>query len=688
MKQLREMQRDIMVALAVIYGVAIPPLVYFVLNCYSFANEHTAPFMAVVFVAAALCIGWSWWELNRAVGPFCRFCESGAAPSAIERKDACDRLMSLPRRLAVSGLLQWIVLAPALFFTLVLSGHMALQEWTEFLVQIFFGGMSATSLYYLAGERSLATALGRSPWMSTGRTVGRGASLFTKLIALILANTIAPIGAVITGLVLVDLHALQVSQVWVGFALLLAQAVTISGVVGWFLASNTAGAVMEVVHASRDLARGRVDRRIPTTRDDELGLMQAELNSFADYLEHEVSGKMRRLAKGDISGEVLTHGEGDQLGPALQSMSRALAGLLHEVESVTRAAQDGRLDVRGDPARYQGEFRAVVVGLNATLDAMVDPVREASRVLGRVADRDLTARMSGDHRGDFGIIQESLNRAVANLDESLTSVASVAEEVASASGQIASSSQTVADAAQQQARSIEATVGALGALAERTRQDAARAEEANGLATRARESSGLGTSAMQAMATAMTQIRGASESTAVIIRDIDEIAFQTNLLALNAAVEAARAGDAGRGFAVVAEEVRALALRSKDAARKTEALIKDSVALARSGSTLSDQVAKNLLDSSGAVDRLGAIVGDIAVSSREQAKGIAGVNTSIGEMDRFTQGNVAASEESSSSAAELSERSRTMAELVAGFTLGGQVVARHPRETHTLRLVR
>jgi methyl-accepting chemotaxis protein len=124
-----------------------------------------------------------------------------------------------------------------------------------------------------------------------------------------------------------------------------------------------------------------------------------------------------------------------------------------EVE-ISRAVQElsgdalaGRLQQRLPADRFQGNYRNLVQAVNSMLDAVLAPVGEATKVLERVADRDLSARMTGQYQGDHARLQTSLNHAVENLDDSLEQIASAVEQVAAAADQIGSGSQTLAQGA-------------------------------------------------------------------------------------------------------------------------------------------------------------------------------------------------------------------------------------------------
>jgi len=54
---------------------------------------------------------------------------------------------------------------------------------------------------------------------------------------------------------------------------------------------------------------------------------------------------------------------------------------------------------------------------------------------------------------------------------------------------------------------------------------------------------------------------------------VKKISSQTNLLGLNASIEAARLGEMGKGFNVVAEEIRKLAISTKESMEKIEAIV-------------------------------------------------------------------------------------------------------------------
>jgi methyl-accepting chemotaxis protein len=373
-------------------------------------------------------------------------------------------------------------------------------------------------------------------------------------------------------------------------------------------------------------------------------------------------------ANGDF-GPVLEPLPGKQA--AANAQLDLLRGNLHAIaadaQALTRAAVEGRLGERADVRKYRGDWAGVIEGLNRTLDAVVAPVAEATRVLEAIARRDLSVRARTEWHGDHARLATAINATAGSLQDALRQVADAVDGVARAAEQIATGAHAVADGASAQAHAVERTSSELEAIAAQAEQSASAAREAAARTKAADGAATGGASSVGQMTGTMTRIRQAAEGTSLILKDMSEIAFQTNLLALNAAVEAARAGEAGRGFAVVAEEVRSLALRSKAAAARTEGLIRESVRQVAEGETTSRQVAATLAEIAATVAQATALVGRIDDAARAQAEAIGGVRRNVDDVDRVTQQNAASAEESSSAAAELSAQAEDLAAMVGSF---------------------
>lgn len=206
-----------------------------------------------------------------------------------------------------------------------------------------------------------------------------------------------------------------------------------------------------------------------------------------------------------------------------------------------------------------------------------------------------------------------------------------------------------------------------------TKQNTANAKEARSLSDGARHSASKGVDSMQRLSQAIDKIKSSADSTAKIVKTIDEIAFQTNLLALNAAVEAARAGDAGRGFAVVADEVRNLAMRSAEAAKNTADLIEESVKNAEGGVALNQEVLANLEEINGQIQKVSEVVAEIAAASDQQSQGVEQIHSAIEQMNQLTQQTAANAEESAIASEELADQTEEMRSLVISFQLTGAI---------------
>jgi len=420
-----------------------------------------------------------------------------------------------------------------------------------------------------------------------------------------------------------------------------------------------------------DASRHKGDfARIVQGVNDTLDAVIGPLNVAAKYVD--------LISKGDVPPMITDHYNGDfnALKQNLNTCIEAVGKLVEDAVALAKAGVEGRLETRADASRHSGDFARIVQGVNDTLDAVIGPVTEATQVLERVAERDLTVRVQGNYAGDLGRIKSALNTAVSNLETALGQVGDSASQVAGASGQISSGSQSLAQGANEQASSLEEVSASLEEMAGSTRQNADNAMTAKQLAAQADANARTGIAAMTRMSESIQRIKAGSDQTAKIIKTIDEIAMQTNLLALNAAVEAARAGEAGRGFAVVAEEVRNLAQRSAQAAKNTAEMIGESVKNAEEGVKISVEVAGSFDLIANGSKKVNDLIGEIASASKEQSVGIKEINDAVGQMDKVTQQNAANAQESASASEELSSQAEELQAMVRQFRISARAGAK------------
>lgn len=346
--------------------------------------------------------------------------------------------------------------------------------------------------------------------------------------------------------------------------------------------------------------------------------------------------------------------------------------LFQPLESIsgkmTRVAQ-GDLSVVFDEEKNSTEIEKLTESINETITSLKFYIDSISGTVTAISNKDLTVTIDGDFRGSYVQIKDALESIVSNLNESFRQISKEAEKVLEFANKLGKTTENVAQSASMQNESVTNVSEDMARLTEETKQITERAIFVRDTAEITKEHLETGNHEMDELVRAMESIDQCYAEIAGFVGTIKDIAAQTNLLSLNASIEAARAGEAGKGFAVVASEISSLATSSAQASENIDKLIEESKAAVGAGKELvnatSSTIQQGMADSVQSKQHIDEIVEFV----EKQQKAIEDVNEELKEVAESVGKNAASAEENTVISQQLNACANSLKEMADSFTL-------------------
>ena len=172
--------------------------------------------------------------------------------------------------------------------------------------------------------------------------------------------------------------------------------------------------VRELNDMAAALANGDTSITLKFESGDELGSLANSFRTMEQNLRQHAAAA-HAIASGDTSVEIQCRSEKDVLGKSLRLCVANVKALVEDATMLAEAGVQGKLKVRADASRHQGDFRKVVEGFNSALESIATPLGRAIDHLEKLSRGINGEHINREYVGDFAHLRDGFNALFTTL---------------------------------------------------------------------------------------------------------------------------------------------------------------------------------------------------------------------------------------------------------------------------------
>ena len=348
------------------------------------------------------------------------------------------------------------------------------------------------------------------------------------------------------------------------------------------------------------------------------------------------------------------------------SEKELLVPIIKVSEEMTELA-NGNLHTELDLKEDDSEVGKMAASIDFMKNNLTSIIEEISYILEQMGRGNYKVNTEQNYVGEYVRIEESLNRIIEEMRETVGTIVRVSEDIDGGAGQLSTAAEDLAEACTSQAGDVSDLLSLMEDLGSAIEYNAKEAEEAVRISNLASATLITNNQKMDELREAMRNINECSEQIVEVISTISDIGDEINMLSLNASIESARAGEAGRGFAVVAEQVKKLADESKSAAAQTADMIRHTVEAVEIGVRIASETTSTMEEMQKGVKETNNRINGIVDKLRSEVDSIANINSNLNNIAGMVDNNSATSEETAAISSEQKRQVESLIELMERF---------------------